>query len=162
MESQYPITTMLAAGFLLRANSLLSTNVDKSPGMRTVFILQYDNQTDVTINLSTMSTGRTGIESWWVVRFSAPVQTSPRAHPASYTTGTGSFPGVKCPGHGADHPPPPSAEVEGRVELYLYSPSGPSWPVLGRTLYNDYSLINCTTGAVALVTLSQWYINISY
>jgi hypothetical protein len=24
---------------------------------------------------------------------------------------TGSFPGVKWPGRGADHPPPPSAEV---------------------------------------------------
>jgi hypothetical protein len=27
-------------------------------------------------------------------------------------------------------PTPSSAEVEGRVELYIYSPSGPSWPVL--------------------------------
>ena len=25
-----------------------------------------------------------------------------------------------------------SAEVKERVELYLYSPSGPSWPVIGR------------------------------
>jgi hypothetical protein len=45
--------------------------------------------------------------------------------------GTGSFPGVKRPGRGVDHPPPSSAEVEGRVELYLYSPCGLSWPVLG-------------------------------
>jgi hypothetical protein len=30
--------------------------------------------------------------------------------------------------------PPSSAEVKGIVELYLYSPSGPSWPVLGHTL----------------------------
>jgi len=29
-------------------------------------------------------------------RFSAPVQTSPGAHPASCTVGTGSFPGVMC------------------------------------------------------------------
>jgi hypothetical protein len=29
------------------------------------------------------------------LRFSAPVQTGPRAHPASCTMGTGSFPGVK-------------------------------------------------------------------
>jgi hypothetical protein len=28
-------------------------------------------------------------------------------------------------------PPSFSAEVKGRVELYLYSPSGPWWPVLG-------------------------------
>jgi hypothetical protein len=31
-------------------------------------------------------------------------------------------------------PTPSSAEVKERVELYLYSPSGPSWPVLGWTL----------------------------
>ena len=29
--------------------------------------------------------------------------------------------------------PPSSAEVKERVELYLYSPSAPSWPVLGWT-----------------------------
>jgi len=29
-------------------------------------------------------------------RFSAPVQTGPEAHPASYKMGTGSFPGVRC------------------------------------------------------------------
>ena len=38
-------------------------------------------------------------------RFSAPVQTGPEAHPASYTMGTGSFPGVKRPGRGVDHQP---------------------------------------------------------
>ena len=48
--------------------------------------------------------------------------------------GTGSFPEVKLPGRCVDHPPPPSAEVKERVELYLYSTSGPSWPVLGWTL----------------------------
>ena len=67
-------------------------------------------------------------------RFLAPVQTGPGAYPASCTMGTGSFLGVKRPGRGADHPPPSSAEVEGRVELYICSPSGPSWPVIGRTL----------------------------
>jgi hypothetical protein len=33
------------------------------------------------------------------------IQTGHRAHPASYTMGTGSFPGVKRPGRAADHPP---------------------------------------------------------
>ena len=42
-----------------------------------------------------------------------------------------SFPGVKRPGRSVDHPPPSSAEVKERVELYLCSPSGPSWPVIG-------------------------------
>jgi len=72
-----------------------------------------------------------GVESRWGSRFSAPVQNGPGAHPASYKMGTGSFPGVKRPGRGVDHPSPSSAEVEGRVELYVCSPSGLSWPVLG-------------------------------
>jgi hypothetical protein len=33
-----------------------------------------------------------------------------------------SFPGVKRPGRDVNHPPPSSAEVKERVELYLYSP----------------------------------------
>jgi hypothetical protein len=65
-------------------------------------------------------------------RFSAPVQTSPGAHPASYTVGTGSLPGVKWPGRGVDHPHPSSAEVKEKVELY--STSGLSWSVTGRSL----------------------------
>ena len=47
-----------------------------------------------------------GIESWWEARFSAPVQTGPGAHPASYTIGTGSFPGVKS-GRGVKLTPHP-------------------------------------------------------
>jgi len=78
--------------------------------------------------------GGPGIEFRWGARFFTPVHTDPGAHPASYTMGTGSLPGVKRPGRGVDHPPPSSAEVKEGVELYLYSPSGPSWPVLGRTL----------------------------
>jgi hypothetical protein len=45
-------------------------------------------------------------------RFFAAVQTGPVAYPASFTMGTGSFPGVKRPGRGADHPPPTSAGVK--------------------------------------------------
>ena len=59
-----------------------------------------------------------GIESRRVATFSAPVPTCPGTQPASCTIGIGSFPrrGV---------------EVKEKVELYLYFPSGPSWPVLG-------------------------------
>jgi hypothetical protein len=60
-----------------------------------------------------------------------PVQTGLGAHPASCTMGTGSFPGVKRPGRGVDHPPPSCVEVKEGVELYLCSPSGPSWPSVG-------------------------------
>jgi hypothetical protein len=44
-----------------------------------------------------------------------------------------SFPGVKRPGLGVNHPPPSSAEVKERVDLYLCSPSEPSRPVPGWT-----------------------------
>jgi hypothetical protein len=95
----------------------------------------------------------TGIESRWGARFSAPVQTDPGAHPASYTMGIGSFPGVKRPGHGVDHPAPCSAEVKERVDLYLYRPSGPSWPPLGRTLLSCGAVVCsvvCHTCCLAL------------
>jgi hypothetical protein len=55
--------------------------------------------------------GRSGDRIPVGVRFFAHVQTSPGAHPASCTMGTGSFPGVKRPGRGADNPPPSSTEV---------------------------------------------------
>ena len=45
-----------------------------------------------------------GIQSGWGARFSAPVQTGPRAHPASYKIGTGSFPGVNRLGRGVEPP----------------------------------------------------------
>jgi hypothetical protein len=45
-----------------------------------------------------------------------------------------SFLGVKRPGRVVNHPRPSSTEVKERVGLYLYSHSGSSWPVLGRTL----------------------------
>ena len=84
-------------------------------------------------------------------RFSASVQTGPGAHPTSYTMGIGSSPGVKRPGRSVDHPRPSSTEVEGRVELYVFSPYGHSWPVLGRTLPLYWQL----TVSVTLLLLFQ-------
>jgi hypothetical protein len=63
-------------------------------------------------------------EARWGVIFSAPLQTGPGAHSVFYTMGTGSFPLVNRPGRGVDYPPPSSAEVKERVELYICSPSG--------------------------------------
>ena len=45
-----------------------------------------------------------------------------------------SFPGIRRPERDVNRPPTSSAEVKERVELCLYSPSVPSWPVLGRSL----------------------------
>jgi hypothetical protein len=77
-----------------------------------------------------------GIVSRWWRGFQHPSHTGPGAQPASflYNGYRVSFPGVKRPGRGVDHPPSSSARVKERVELYLYSPSGHSWPVPGRTL----------------------------
>ena len=72
-----------------------------------------------------------GIESRWRTGFSSRVHIGSETHPDSYKMGTGFFKEVKRPGRGVDHPLPSRAEVKEKVELYLYSPSGPSWPVLG-------------------------------
>jgi hypothetical protein len=79
-----------------------------------------------------LRTGRSGDRIRWEARFPAPVQTGPRPIQPSILWVPGFFPGVKRTGRGVDHPPTSSsAEVKERVEIYLYSSSGPSWPVLG-------------------------------
>jgi hypothetical protein len=68
----------------------------------------------------------------WI--FSAPVQTGSEAHPASYTMGPGLPRGYSSRGMALTSHPPPSTKVKERVELYLYSPTGSLWPVLGWNL----------------------------
>jgi hypothetical protein len=78
-------------------------------------------------------------------RFFAPFQTDSGAHTTTYTIVIGSLSRVKRPERGVNHPPSSSTEVKERVELYMYSISGLSWPVMGRSLplvlyiYNKYS-----------------------
>jgi hypothetical protein len=53
-----------------------------------------------------IAAGRSGDRILVGARFSAPVQTGPGAHPASYTMDTGLFPGGKVrPGGGVEQPP---------------------------------------------------------
>jgi hypothetical protein len=61
--------------------------------------------------------GRSGDRIPVGARFYASVHTICGAHPASYTMGTGSFPGVKRPGGSVNHQPPSSTEVKERVDL---------------------------------------------
>jgi hypothetical protein len=56
--------------------------------------------------------GRFGVRIPVRARFFGHAQKGSGAHPASFTMETGSFPGVKRTGSGADHPPPSSAEFE--------------------------------------------------
>jgi hypothetical protein len=48
------------------------------------------------------------------------------------------FPGSKAAGACRWPPTPSKAEVKERVDLYLYCPSGRSWPILGTALYYLY------------------------
>ena len=81
--------------------------------MYTIFNQNLYNLGPVAQSVQRLPTGwRSGDRIPAVVRFSAPVQTGPEAHPASCTMGTGSFRGGKVrPGRDADPSPPSSAEV---------------------------------------------------
>ena len=74
------------------------------------------------------------IESRWRRDFLLP--STPALWPTEPRTfGTGSlFPEVKRPRRGVNRPSTSSAQVKERVEIYLYSPSESSWPVVRRTL----------------------------
>ena len=90
-------------------------------------------------------------------RFSAPVQTGPVAHPAFCTMGTGSFPGVKRPGRGANHPPP--SEVlrswKGRVVPLLTIWA--SVTCIGRTFTFTFSFINTSNYKAPPATITREY-----
>jgi hypothetical protein len=63
------------------------------------------------------------------------------------------------PESSVNHPPPPRAEVKERVELYLYSFSGPSWPVIGLTLpFKELIIVDHESNMKHVHTALQWYI----
>ena len=67
----------------------------------------------------------------------------PCGPPSLLYNGYRDFPGSKTAGAWRWPRPPSSAEVKERVDLYLYSPSGPSWLVLGWTLPLHFMYSNC-------------------
>ena len=63
-------------------------------------------------------------------KFSAPVQIGPGTQLYFFTMGTGSFPGLKGPGLGVDHPTHLERRSKVGIELNLCSSSGSSVLVL--------------------------------
>jgi hypothetical protein len=70
----------------------------------------------------TLQAGRSGDRIPAGERYSAPVQTGPGAHPASYTMGTCRFPGVKLPGCGVNNPPHLTSRLK-KEQSYTSTPS---------------------------------------
>jgi len=56
------------------------------------------------------------------------------------------FPGVKRSASGVEHPTLSSVDVRETVDLYLYSPSGSSWPVVGRT--SPFYILYCSSDSI--------------
>jgi hypothetical protein len=94
-----------------------------------------------------------GFESRWGRDFPHP----PRLVLVSIQWVSGLSWGVMRPGCGVDHPLPTNIEVKERVEVYSYSHSGPSWPVLGRTLSLQSLGLKCTVSDVALKKCYYFY-----
>jgi hypothetical protein len=68
----------------------------------------------------------------------------PWGPPSLLYSGYRVFSGGKPAGSWSWPPTASSAEIEGRVELYICSPSGPSWPVLGWPLPLPVFVHRCT------------------
>ena len=92
--------------------------------------------------------------------FPQPSRPAPGAYPVSYTMGTGSFPGVKRPGRGADHPPPSKCRGQERVELYHYSPPlglhGLLWEHLYLYLLLFIETTDCTCNNLSLAAMNYF------
>ena len=100
-----------------------------------------------------LQAGRFGDRMPLGARFSAHVQTGLGTLPASCAVRTVSLSWGQSGRGVALTTIPSSAEVIERVELYLFFPSWPSWPVVGKTNITFYScteLINCSSWVVAL------------
>ena len=91
----------------------------------------YTETQDILISIQCLSAGRhssVGTAKGWTVGRSNPsgggeiFRNCPHLlWGNSYTTGTWSFPGVKRPRRGLDHPPTSRAEVKERVDIHLHA-----------------------------------------
>ena len=96
-----------------------------------------------------------GIESRWGRLFPHPLRPALGANQPPMQWVPGLYRGVKRPGRGIDHPPPNSADVKERVELYLFSTSGPSCPVIEWT----FTVYFCSMSSYCLQYLLDSLLN---
>ena len=127
----------------------LISNCAQDASLRTLFVLNMEE----------------AFKSQWLLDFpylSGPIL-GPTQHPVLLVPGL--FPGgVKQPGHGVEHPSTSIPKVKERVDLYLYLPSGPPWPVLGlmvpymETIFSSKKLVNfdCTAWQHVQKTVFIW------
>jgi hypothetical protein len=89
-------------------------------------------------------------------RFSPPVETGPGGSPSLLYHGYQVFfPGVKRPSRGVYQSPRSRDEVKERVELHVYSPSGSSWPVIGRTSPYTVLVLHVVSCMISLCVVTE-------
>jgi hypothetical protein len=128
-----PTELLDSSGWFLKGKMSLFLS-DKKRNFRwipcTLVTVCFPVHSSVSRNSDSLRAGPSGNQNLLEAKFCAPVQTGTGVQPASYAVGTGSFPGVKLHGRFVGYPPPSSAKGIERPELYNYSASGPSCPVL--------------------------------
>jgi len=94
------------------------------------YVLKWNTGRDSSVSIATRyGLDSPGIESWW--RRDFPHLSRPALEPTQpYIQWVPRISRGQS-GRGVDQPHTSSAEIKERVELYLYSPSGPSWLFLG-------------------------------
>ena len=98
-------------------------------------MLLTNKDQDSSVGIATLyGLERPGIESRWGREFPHPSRPALRPTQPPIQWVLDLFSGGKAAEALRWPPTPSTAEFKERVELYLYSLSGPSWPVLGRTL----------------------------
>ena len=95
----------------------------------TIFVIFLFKKSTISRYSDSLRSGRSGDRIPVAVRFSAPVQTASSLLYNAYRV----FPGDKAVAAWCWPPTPSQRRGHERVELDLYSPSGPQWPVIGRT-----------------------------